>query len=80
MPTGARFGAVAFVHRFGSYLTSHVHFYVIVTGGVFSAEEWSTPEIIVCLLPSGELCVFEFLSRARWGARQKDSRDRREIL
>jgi hypothetical protein len=24
-PPGARFGAVAFVHRFGSYLNSHVH-------------------------------------------------------
>jgi len=37
-PTGARFGAVAFVHRFGSYLNSHVHFHVIVTDGVFSAD------------------------------------------
>ena len=35
-PPGARFGAVAFVHRFGSYLNSHVHFHVIVTDGVFS--------------------------------------------
>ena len=33
----ARFGAVAFVHRFGSYLNSHVHFHVLVTDGVFSA-------------------------------------------
>ena len=24
-PPDARFGAVAFVHRFGSYLNSHVH-------------------------------------------------------
>lgn len=24
-PPGARFGAVAFVHRFGSYLNSHIH-------------------------------------------------------
>ena len=37
-PPGARFGAVAFVHRFGSYLNSHVHFHVIVTDGVFSAD------------------------------------------
>ena len=36
-PPGARFGAVAFVHRFGSYLNSHVHFHVIVSDGVFSA-------------------------------------------
>ncbi|MFH1842028.1 MAG: transposase, partial [bacterium] len=37
-PAGARFGAVAFVHRFGSYLNSHVHFHVLVTDGVFSAD------------------------------------------
>ncbi len=37
-PPGAKFGAVAFVHRFGSYLNSHVHFHVIVTDGVFSAD------------------------------------------
>ncbi len=36
-PAGARFGAVAFVHRFGSYLNSHVHLHVVVTDGVFSA-------------------------------------------
>jgi len=35
-PSGARFGAVAFVHRFGSYLNSHVHYHVLVTDGVFS--------------------------------------------
>jgi len=38
-PAGARFGAVAFVHRFGSYLNSHVHFHVLVTDGVFSAGD-----------------------------------------
>jgi hypothetical protein len=37
-PAGARYGAVAFVHRFGSYLNSHVHFHVLVTDGVFSAD------------------------------------------
>ena len=37
-PPGARYGAVAFVHRFGSYLNSHVHFHVLVTDGVFSAD------------------------------------------
>ncbi|MBK9776334.1 MAG: transposase [bacterium] len=36
-PPDARFGAVAFVYRFGSYLNSHVHFHVLVTDGVFSA-------------------------------------------
>ncbi len=36
-PPGARYGAVAFVNRFGSYLNSHVHFHVLVTNGVFSA-------------------------------------------
>ncbi len=38
-PTGSRFGAVAFVHRFGSYLNSHIHYHVLVTDGVFSAGE-----------------------------------------
>ncbi len=38
----ARFGAVAFVHRFGSYLNSHVHFHVLVTDGVFSAGDEDT--------------------------------------
>ena len=37
-PPGSRFGAVAFVHRFGSYLNSHVHFHVLVTDGVFSDD------------------------------------------
>ena len=37
-PLGARFGAVAFVHRFGGYLNSHVHFHVLVTDGVFSRD------------------------------------------
>ena len=37
-PPGARFGAVAFVHRFGSYLNSHVHFHILVTDGVFSDD------------------------------------------
>jgi hypothetical protein len=30
---------VAFVHRFGSYLNSHVHFHVLISDGVFSAGE-----------------------------------------
>ena len=37
-PLGARYGAMAFVHRFGSYLNSHVHFHVLVTDGVFSND------------------------------------------
>jgi hypothetical protein len=38
-PVGSRFGAVAFVHRFGSYLNSHIHYHVLVTDGVFSAGQ-----------------------------------------
>ena len=38
-PAGARFGAVAFVHRFGSYINGHTHFHVLVTDGVFSAGQ-----------------------------------------
>jgi hypothetical protein len=37
-PPGARFGAVLFVHRFGSYLNSHIHYHVLVTDGVFSDD------------------------------------------
>jgi hypothetical protein len=35
-PPGSRFGAVAFVHHFGSSLNEHIHFHCIVTDGVFS--------------------------------------------
>ncbi len=38
-PAGSRFGAVVFVHRFGSYLNSHIHYHVLVTDGVFSAGQ-----------------------------------------
>ena len=38
-PAGSRFGAVAFVHRFGGYLNSHIHYHVLITDGVFSAGE-----------------------------------------
>ncbi len=37
-PPGSRFGAVAFVHRFGDALNSHVHYHVVVTDGVFSDD------------------------------------------
>ena len=37
-PPDARFGAVAFVHRFGGYLNSHIHYHVLVTDGVFSSD------------------------------------------
>jgi hypothetical protein len=35
-PPGSRFGAVAFVHHFGSSLNQHIHFHCIVPDGVFS--------------------------------------------
>jgi hypothetical protein len=38
-PRDARFGAVAFVYRFGSFLNSHVHYHVLVTDGVFSPTD-----------------------------------------
>ncbi len=38
-PPDAQFGAILFVHRFGDALNSHVHFHVLVTDGVFSADE-----------------------------------------
>ena len=37
-PPDARFGAVAFIHRFGGYLNSHVHFHILITDGVFSGD------------------------------------------
>jgi hypothetical protein len=37
-PPGSRYGAVAFVHRFGDALNSHVHYHVLVTDGVFSDD------------------------------------------
>ncbi|MCU0735766.1 MAG: transposase [Methylotetracoccus sp.] len=36
---GARFGAVTFVHRFGSALNANLHFHCCVIDGVFSATE-----------------------------------------
>ncbi len=34
----ARTGAVAFTHRFGSSLTEHIHFHVVVIDGVFEPD------------------------------------------
>ena len=34
---GARLGAVAFIHRFGSTLNAHLHFHCVVIDGVFDA-------------------------------------------
>jgi len=38
-PREARFGAVTFVHRFGSALNAHLHFHCCVIDGLFSANE-----------------------------------------
>jgi len=57
-PAGARFGAVAFVHRFGSYLNSHVHFHVLVTDGVFS----SAPDGGAEFHPATRLAEADFLA------------------
>jgi len=46
-PPCARFGAVAFVHHFGSALNPHVHFHCLVTDGVF------------CEGPTGEALFYE---------------------
>ena len=34
----ARFGAISYLHRFGSSLNPHIHFHCCVTDGLFSAE------------------------------------------
>jgi len=36
-PVSLHLGAVAFIHRFGSSLNTHVHFHVCVVDGVFEA-------------------------------------------
>jgi len=57
-PAGARFGAVAFIHRFGSYLNSHVHYHVLVTDGVFSADGAGG----AAFHPATELAAADFLA------------------
>jgi hypothetical protein len=37
-PIKARFGAISYLHRFGSSLNPHVHFHCCVTDGLFSVE------------------------------------------
>ncbi len=41
-PRAARFGAVSFVHRFGSALNAHTHLHCCVTDGVFSLDPHGT--------------------------------------
>jgi hypothetical protein len=38
-PAPARFGAVTFVHRFGSALNANLHFHCAIIDGVFSAQD-----------------------------------------
>lgn len=54
-------GAVAFVHRFGSYLNSHVHFHVLVTEGVFSAH----PDGTAVFHPATDFCPDDLLAVQR---------------
>ncbi len=58
VPASARFGAVAFVHRFGSTLNRHVHYHVLVTDGVFSASDHGSAEFH----PATELADHDFLT------------------
>ena len=46
-----RIGAVAFIHRFGSSLNTHVHFHVCVVDGVFEAI--SGDDKTALAIPSG---------------------------
>jgi hypothetical protein len=57
-PEGSRFGAVVFVHRFGSYLNSHIHYHVLVTDGVFSASQDGQAEFH----PALDLAADDFLA------------------
>jgi hypothetical protein len=65
-PAGARFGAVAFIHRFGSYLNSHVHYHVLVTDGVFAADQDGTAVFYpVCDLDSADVLAVQTKIRKR---------------
>ena len=48
-PSDARFGAVTFVHRFGSALNANLHFHCCVIDGLFSAAEAGLRFHPVCL-------------------------------
>jgi hypothetical protein len=37
-PTGARMGAVSFIHRFGAALNPHTHYHCCVTDRIFSGD------------------------------------------
>ncbi len=41
-PADASFGAVSFLHRFGSSLNPHFHFHLCVTDGLFQRVEDDT--------------------------------------
>ena len=65
-PAGSRFGAVVFVHRFGSYLNSHIHYHVLVTDGVFSAREDGEAEFHPALeLDGGDFLAIQKKMRKR---------------
>ena len=65
-PAGSRFGAVVFVHRFGSYLNSHIHYHVLVTDGVFSAGEDGEAEFHPALeLDGGDFLAIQKKMRKR---------------
>jgi hypothetical protein len=65
-PAGARFGAVVFVHRFGSYLNSHVHFHVLVTDGVFSPADDGTADFHPAVsLDSADILAVQAKMRTR---------------
>ncbi len=38
-PAEARFGAIAFIHRFGASLNVHLHYHCCLTEGLFCVEE-----------------------------------------
>ena len=57
-PASARFGAVTFVHRFGSYLNSHVHYHILITEGVFNAG----PDETSLFHPACDLDTEDFLA------------------
>jgi hypothetical protein len=66
--SGARFGAVSFLHRFGSALNPHVHFHCCVIDGVFQ------PDV------EGRLCFYPALGLTQERIAKVQEQVRRRVL
>jgi len=72
-PRGAKFGAVTFLHRAGSFLNEHPHMHSEVTDGVFAADEGGqvefypaaelTPEVVQNLQQTLRTRILRYIER-----------------